>query len=181
MRAPCHVGLKYRGKQFFYHGAVHSSRANTPICMPNIASIMKSEISRIARKEIRAETTALKTATARYRHDIASLRKRVQDLERQVKRSSRASPARETKRESDDAVEGKQLRFSAARFAAQRGKLGLSAAEFAKLLGVSSLSVYNWESGKVRPRQSQLQAIASLRNLGKREARARLEQLAESS
>jgi hypothetical protein len=37
--------------------------------------------------------------------------------------------------------------------------------------------VYAWESGKVRPRSSQLAAIAALRQLGKKEAHARLEEI----
>jgi len=37
---------------------------------------------------------------------------------------------------------------------AQRKRLGLSAADYAKLIGVSSLTVYNWEHGRTRPRQS---------------------------
>ena len=52
-----------------------------------------------------------------------------------------------------DDGEVQQLRFSAKRFAAQRQKLELSAASFAKLLGVSALSVYKWESDKAQPRQ----------------------------
>ena len=47
----------------------------------------------------------------------------------------------------------------------------------AKLLGSSQLSVYKWESGKIRPRAKHLQAIAALRTMGKREANARLETL----
>ncbi|GAC1531162.1 MAG: hypothetical protein NVS2B4_10360 [Ramlibacter sp.] len=72
---------------------------------------------------------------------------------------------------------GTQLRFSAARFAAQRKKSGLSAAKYAQLLGVSGLSVYKWESGQTRPRRAQLEAIAAVRGLGKREVAARLEHL----
>lgn len=70
---------------------------------------------------------------------------------------------------------GKALRFSASGLAKQRQRLGLSAREVGALLGVSALSVYKWETGKVRSRARQLEAIASLRGLGKREAAARLE------
>ena len=35
--------------------------------MPNIASVLKDEISRVARKEVRAETQALKSAVSAYR------------------------------------------------------------------------------------------------------------------
>jgi len=43
--------------------------------MANIASLLKSEISRIARKEVRAETQTLKKASAQYRSDIAALKR----------------------------------------------------------------------------------------------------------
>jgi hypothetical protein len=46
------------------------------------------------------------------------------------------------------------------------------------LLGVSGQSIYHWEAEKSRPRPAQLQAIAALRKLGKREARRRLEEIA---
>jgi hypothetical protein len=42
------------------------------------------------------------------------------------------------------------------------------------LIGVSGLTIYNWESGSTRPRDSQLPAIAAARALGKRDAQARL-------
>ena len=47
----------------------------------------------------------------------------------------------------------------------------------ARLLGVSGQSVYKWELGKARPRARQLEAIAALRGVGKREVNARLEAL----
>lgn len=143
--------------------------------MPNIATALKAEIARVARKEIRSETEALKTAVVAYRKEIASLKKRMQGLERQAKKAGRARTEPEAREDGDSGSPA--LRFSAARFAKQRQKLGLSAASFAKLLGVSSLSVYKWESGQTRPRRAQLEAIAQARKLGKREAMARLEAL----
>lgn len=144
--------------------------------MPNIAAALKEEISRVARKQTKAETQALKKAVATYRHEIAALKKRLIALERQTKRAPRAQAA-----EPKEAQESARLRFSASRFAAQRSKLDLSAADFALLLGVSPLTVYKWEKGQVRPRAAQLQAIAQARGLGKREARARLEVLKAAS
>lgn len=146
--------------------------------MPNIATAFKAEIARVSRKEIRSEIAALKKAVAGYRHEIASLKKRMQDLERQVKRTGGGRQVARAASTDKGGEGSQQLRFSPHRFAAQRKKLGLSAADFAKLLGVSSLSVYKWESGKTRPRRAQLEAIAAARGLGKREAVARLEKLA---
>src|SRR6478752_4794785 len=118
--------------------------------MPNIGSVLKTEIQRVARKELRAETQQLKKTVTQYRGQIAQLKRRVQALEEQVRKQAKG-------------------------LATQRKRLGLSAASVAKILGVSALSVYKWESGKTRPRARQLAAIASLRKMGKREALARLE------
>ncbi len=149
--------------------------------MPNIANVLKAEISRVARKEVRADTDSLKKTIALYRHEIAALKKRLAQVEKDVRRSGKRRSAEVAPVSAQTQEGGRQLRFSASRFAAQRKKLGLSAADFAKLLGVSSLSVYKWESGKTRPRRAQLEAIAAARNLGKREALARLEQLDEAA
>src|SRR5688572_26482845 len=148
--------------------------------MPNIAAVLKSEIARIARKEVRTQTEEFRKSSAQYRSHIAALRKRIDELERQVKRvgktSARSSQAAAA--ESDD-DQGTSRRFSAARLAAQRQKLGLSAADFATLLGVSGQSVYKWEHGESRPRARQLEAIAAVRGIGKREAATRLAKLQE--
>jgi len=143
--------------------------------MPNIGSVLKTEIQRVARKELRAETQQLKKTVAQYRGQIAQLRRRLQALEQQVKRQARGGSRAAAAAETTAADEGgPALRFSAKGLATQRKRLGLSAAAVAKILGVSALSVYKWESGKTRPRARQLEAIATLRKMGKREALARL-------
>ncbi len=145
--------------------------------MPNIGTIFKSEISRVARKEVRGETQALKKSISQYRTQIADLKRRLQALEKQVKRQGKAAPRGEAAASSADADEsGGSVRFSAKGLATHRRRLGLSAAALARLLGVSALSVYKWESGKVRPRAKQIEAIAALRSMGKREAAERLGQ-----
>jgi DNA-binding XRE family transcriptional regulator len=75
--------------------------------------------------------------------------------------------------------EAKGVRFSARSVKAQRARLGLSAKDFGRLVGVSALTVYSWESGKSRPRKKQLAGLAAVRRLGKREARKRLEMIGE--
>lgn len=144
--------------------------------MPNLASTLKAEIARIARKELRGDLDALRKASASYRREIAALKRRNADLERQLKQAARGSSRAQPK--TDTSGEHRQLRFSPTRLSSQRRKLGLSAANFAKLIGVSGLSVYKWENGQARPRRAQLEAIASVRGIGKREALSRLEQMA---
>jgi DNA-binding transcriptional regulator YiaG len=144
--------------------------------MPNIASVLKSEIARVARKEIRAEIEALRKNSAHARSLIAALNRRVQDLERRAKKASAARRS-ETELPTTKGEAAEKLRFSAKGFAAQRQRLGLSAADVAKLLNVSSLSIYKWEGAKARPRASYLPAIAAFRKLGKRNAAQILTQL----
>src|SRR6185295_12078560 len=76
-----------------------------------------------------------------------------------------------------DIEENGNLRFSARSVKAQRRRTGLSAADYAKLVGVSGLTIYNWENGKSRPRREQLASLIAMRGLGKRQAHAKLELL----
>jgi DNA-binding transcriptional regulator YiaG len=145
--------------------------------MPNIQSVLKAEISRLARKEVRDELAAVKKASGHYRSQIAALRRQVDALQKTVKRLTRTGAAARERTTSEDDAEGRLRRFSSARLTKHRQKLGLSAADFGALMGVSGQSIYKWEAGEVRPRRKQLEAIAQLRTLGKREAAARLEVL----
>lgn len=145
--------------------------------MSSFADQLKSEISRIARKEVRAETRALKKSNVQYRSEIAALKRRLADAERLVARLARGAgqaTSRARAAQDDDASGAQGLRFRVAGFASLRKKLGLSAADMGRLIGVSAQSVYHWETGKTRPRASQLAAIAAVRKLGKREVAARL-------
>ncbi|KRH98520.1 DNA-binding transcriptional regulator [Curvibacter sp. PAE-UM] len=139
--------------------------------MANIANLLKSEITRIARKEIRAEIQTLKKASAQYRSDIAALKRRLAEQDRLIAKLRKNRPAAAA---DGKAEEASQLRFRADGFASLRKKLSLSAAEMGKLLGVSLQTIYHWEKGQSKPRANQLQGIAEVRKLGKRGAAARL-------
>jgi DNA-binding transcriptional regulator YiaG len=135
--------------------------------MPNIATVLKSEISRLARKEIKSETAQLKRAVVEYRSQIAALKRRAAALEQQLRHLGKV-PARESAISSEN--EGGQagsFRFSAKGLAAHRHRLGLSARECGILLGASAQSIYKWEEGKARPRAKHMPAIAALRTVGK--------------
>jgi DNA-binding transcriptional regulator YiaG len=143
--------------------------------MPNIASVLKEEIVRLARKEARSETNALKKASAQYRRDIAALKRQIAELQRKVapleKQVLRNAPSQPAE------VDAEHVRFTAKGLRSQRKRLGLSAENYGKLIGVTGQTIYSWEQEASRPRQQQVAKIASLRNLGKREAQRRLEQL----
>ena len=146
--------------------------------MPNIASVFKAEITRLARKELRGNSDGLKKTVAAQRAEIANLKRRVQALEAMVKRiaknsgpeQGRSLPASSEASESEPSG----LRFRAAGMAANRKRLGLSAADFGLLVGATGQSIYAWEAGKAKPRAQALAAIAALRGIGKREVDAKL-------
>lgn len=141
--------------------------------MPDIATALKDEIRRLARKEIRSETETTRRAAAQHRRDIAQLKRLIQQQDKKIQslqalgRKSAATVASD-----DELPEG--VRFSARSVRAQRKRLKLSAEQFAKLLGVSMQTVYSWEQGRARPRASQLALLVAARSLGRREAQQRL-------
>ena len=141
--------------------------------MPNIATILKEEIARLARKEVRRETEVIQKASSQHRRDIASLKRKVAHLERQVSRlANRAST--EPKKQAAVAAKSNK-RFTAKGLRSQRKRVGVSAADYAKLVGVTPQSIYNWEQGTTRPRKEQVATLATLRGIGKKEVKARLQ------
>src|SRR5438105_13072932 len=102
--------------------------------MPNIASTLKAEISRVARREIRAATEGLKKQSTQYRSQIAALKRQVADLEKLLRKPSRSARA-EPATAADEETPGIGLRFRSKVFATHRRRLGLSAAQAGALLG----------------------------------------------
>jgi DNA-binding transcriptional regulator YiaG len=144
--------------------------------MPNIGAVLKQEIVRLSRREIRAEVESTKKAAAQSRGYIAALKRQVATLERQVALLQRQSLGRKASAPADAATT--KVRFVAKGLKSHRARLGLSAADYGRLVGVSAQSVYHWEQGQATPRQEQIRQLAALRGVGKREALARLDQLA---
>ena len=151
--------------------------------MTTLASTLKKEIARVARKELREDLEALRKATATFRHEIALLKRELRSTQAQLRAARQASdkalqqlgkakpagsagapPASEAPRRG-----GRRASFSAERFKAQRERLGLTQKDMATYLGTSTLSVWKWESGQVTPRARFLPAILGLRTQGKRE------------
>ena len=143
--------------------------------MSNLAATLKQEIIRLARRTMRAEIAALKKQSVQYRRDIAALKRQAQAqtqelafLRKQEKKRLSHEPA------PDD---GQDARFSPQWLKSHRARLGLSADDYAKLVGVSALSIYNWEHDEANPKAPQRARLAAVRGIGKREALKRLEMM----
>jgi len=141
--------------------------------MANIATVFKDEIARVSRREIRKEVTPLRKASAAYRREIAALKRQVQALLKQGKALAKGVRSSTSTVTAADAE--KPQRFVAKGLRSLRARLGLSQAQLAQLMGVSSQSVYNWETKKATPRKEQVGVLATIRAMGKKEAHARLE------
>ena len=144
--------------------------------MPNLQSVLRQEIRRLARSEVRSELEATKRAVAQHRREIAELKRRNTALERTVSYLQ----SRETKRLKagpSQAEPPKGTRFSVRSLKAQRRTSGLSREDYASLVGVSGSTIYNWESGSTKPHGKHLATLVSLRGIGKREASKRMELL----
>lgn len=172
--------------------------------MTPFAASLKSEIARVARKEIKVETEGLKKQSSGYRSDIAELKRQIKALTSTVKalqkavesgkpaavKSSKEGTDKGSAQGSDKAASQTQAapkgrkprnQFTGEAFAALRQKLDLTQAQMAQLIGSSSLSVSKWESGNVQPRAKQLEAINAVWKIGKREARRMLEAAVQAS
>ncbi|MCF7221444.1 helix-turn-helix domain-containing protein [Marilutibacter chinensis] len=149
--------------------------------MSNFAAALKEEVARLARKELRKTIDPMRKHVAGLRRDVAALKRENSELRKQLgtlgKASKFAMSAAPAAVSSKVTGSSKPRRFSPKGLHKLRERLGLSAAEFGRLFGVSGPTVYNWEKGVTRPKPDQLERIATLRSKGKREVQAALEAL----
>jgi DNA-binding transcriptional regulator YiaG len=141
--------------------------------MSNFATALKSEVTRIARKEIRSQTEDVRKSLAAMRAELKDLKLRLRSAEQAL--SAQDKPARPSQTQPPTAEPAtRSPRFSPAWLLALRKRLGLTQSQLAQLIGVSELSIYNWESGRVRPRDSFILAIGAVRSLTEGEIAAKL-------
>lgn len=140
----------------------------------NLMSVLKAEISRLAKKEAKREVAPVKKVNASYRGLIAGLRKRIDSLEKELAGVKRSAPkaekvlASKTEPQGRFWITGKGVRKL-------RQRLGLTQAVFGKLVGVSVPTVVNWEGvdGKVEIRKKATMArLQQIKGMGKKEVAA---------
>ena len=142
--------------------------------MPNVQQVLGEEIRRLAKKEAKAAIEELKDQISAMKKTIAEQGKLLKELAKLANKTAAiVIPPEEPKDENaDEDKEAKAVRVSAERIIKWRKKIGVSQTQYAKLLGVSHLSVNHWESGKTEPREAQKQRIVELRDMGRRELKA---------
>lgn len=140
--------------------------------MPNIAKLLKDEMQRIAKHEIKVATASLRKDAIALKRMSADLKRRLTQLESANKRLTVKAEAAQPK---EAEVTDKQVkaRITSKMIRAIRSRLGLSQNAFAKLIGVSSQAVIQWEhkDGRLKFRGDTKQRIIAVRQMGKREVK----------
>jgi DNA-binding transcriptional regulator YiaG len=136
--------------------------------MGKMEQTLKSEITRLAKKQVRATCLPLAREVRRLRRTVSALRRTVAVLarlgaelqtERQAQRAKLAVAPEEVK----------AARLTPWLIKKLRARLGITQGELATLVGVSTSAVGFWEYGKAKPEGRNREALVALRKLGKRE------------
>ncbi len=143
--------------------------------MGKFEGIMKSEIVRLAKREIRKTLVPLGRDVRLLKSTVSQLRKAVLPLQRLAAQQQKELEKRKVPLEATG-EEVKKSRFSPRLIRSLRRHLGISQKELSILSGVTVGAVHMWESGKFRPKDEKKAVIVGLRKLGRRDVRKLLEQ-----
>ena len=138
--------------------------------MPNVNAVLAAEINRLSKRVVNANTKVTRKLVNRHRSDLAALKRQVASVLKRLAVVEKKQP-KEIVAPAEVLEKG---RFRAMGVKAHRAKLGLSAKDYGKLVGVADITIYKWESGKSKPQKAQLAKFLAVRGLGKREALERL-------
>ncbi|EJE53370.1 putative transcriptional regulator with C-terminal CBS domain containing protein [Acidovorax sp. CF316] len=145
--------------------------------MTTFSNAFRSEVVRMARKELKPELHGMRKALTLHRSEIAALKREVKTLTSQLKAAQRVVKAvtpPKTEESPQERKGGRKWVFKPEALTAKRAELGVTAKDMAKLLQASPLSLSKWENGQANPRAAQLERIRAVLGLGKRKALALL-------
>lgn len=142
--------------------------------MGKFEGIIKSEIVRLAKREVRKISVPLGRDVRSLKSAASQLRKAVLTLQRITAQQQKQLEKREMPLQAAP-EEVKVSRFSPRLIRSLRGHLGLTQKELAVLTGVTVGAVHLWESGQFKPSEKKKAVIVALRKLGRREVRKLVE------
>jgi DNA-binding transcriptional regulator YiaG len=146
--------------------------------MAKLESIIKSEITRLAKHEVRTVFRPLRKEVWGLRLKLSNLIKNFTVLDRLAKEISKTKSTEPKLEASQEEV--KASRLTPERIAGLRRKLGISQREFGVLTGASLGAVASWEKGKFKPQGEKKAALVALRKIRKRDVRKLLAEKAKS-
>jgi len=146
--------------------------------MAKLESIIKSEIQRLAKHEVRTVFRPLRKEVWGMKLKLSNLIKNFTLLDRLTKEILKRKSA-EPKLEAT-AEEVKVSRITPDRIRSLRNKLGISQRELGILTGSSLGAVAMWEKGKFKPKGEKKVSLVALRKLRKRDVKKMLNEKAGS-
>ncbi len=141
--------------------------------MGKVEAIIKFEIVRLAKREMRKVTTPLRKDVWALKSAVSQLRKTVFNLERFIALQRKEWEKRPPLKAAPEEIETSRL--SPRLIRSLRRRLGLSQRDLARLTGVSPLAVYQWENGVFKPKKEKKGMLVALRKLGRRDVKKLLE------
>jgi DNA-binding transcriptional regulator YiaG len=155
-------------------------RSNEEGIMGNLETMIRSQIIRLARREMRKVTVPLSRDVRTLKNIVSKLRKSTLALER-FSTEWRNEQIAEKAHLKATAEEIKEARFSPRLIRLLRERLGITQKELATLTGVTVGAIHQWEKGTFDPRNDKKGALVALRKLGRREVKRLLEAKKEAS
>jgi len=143
--------------------------------MGKLEGIIKSEILRLAKREIRKISVPLGKDVRLLKSTVSQLRKTVVGLERFAAQQESQLRKEKVLLEAPP-EEVKVSRFSPRLIQSLRKHLGITQKELAILAEVTVGAIHQWESGIFVPRAQKKSVLVALRKLGRREVRRLLEE-----
>ena len=143
--------------------------------MGKLEGMIKSEIVRLAKREMRKTSLPLGRDVRSLKNTVSQLRKTVLALERFATQRQKELAKEKTPLEAAP-EEVKISRFSPRLIRSLRNHLGITQKELAILAGVTVGAVHQWESGMFKPGEKKKGMLVALRKLGRREVRKLIEE-----
>jgi len=142
--------------------------------MGNLEATIKSEIVRLARRELRRVTVPLRRDVRSLKITVSQLRKAVSGLERFAARRDQMLSEKVALSVAPEELE--KSRFSPRLIQTLRKRLGITQKELATLAGVTVGAIFQWEKGIFDPRDEKKAVLVALRKLGRRQVKKLLEE-----
>ncbi len=148
--------------------------------MANVAAVLKAEISRISRKEVRTALKEIAKSNKILKKAVTDLKKKMALVEKDNKRLMVAERKRRPISPQPVTEGDRNARITSKGVRSLRSRLGLKRPDFARLCGTTAQTVYMWETkdGALKMRGNTRAALLAIRGLGAREAKKRLAEMA---
>ncbi|MGB7576207.1 MAG: hypothetical protein WBN53_20375 [Thermodesulfobacteriota bacterium] len=143
--------------------------------MGKLEGTIKSEIVRVAKREMRKTSVPLGRDVRLLKSTVSQLRKTVLALERLAAQQQKELKKRKMPLEATP-EEVKKSRFSPTLIRSLRRHLRITQKELAILTGVTVGAAHQWEIGKFKPKDEKKSVMVGLRKLGRRDVRKLLEE-----